>query len=127
MPNGKVNSRAYWPLDDNCRMLHDREKIRVLRLKLGISINELGRRAGIRGPSMHAIETGKTKNVRASTLMGIALALGVPMQEIVKARAKGRGPRDLQLEAMALFTSLEPDDQGAMLAAMRSLAAKHKK
>jgi transcriptional regulator with XRE-family HTH domain len=108
-------------------MLHDREKIRALRLKLGISINELGRRAGIRGPSMHAIETGKTKNVRASTLMGIALALGVPMQEIVKARVKGRGSRDLQLEAMSLFTSLDPDDQGAMLAAMRSLAAKSKK
>lgn len=108
-------------------MLHDREKIKALRLKAGFSINELARRAGIRGPSMHAIETGKTKNVKASTLVGIALALGVPMQEIIHAKGKGKAARDLQIEAMALFTRLQPDDQTAMLAAMQSLAAKHKK
>lgn len=108
-------------------MLHDREKIKAIRLKLGLSINELARRAGIKGPSMHAIETGKTKNVRASTLMGIALALGVPMQEIILAKSRGRASRELQLEAMALFTSLDTQDQTAMLAALRSLAAKHKK
>lgn len=108
-------------------MLHDREKIRALRIKLGLSNNELARRAGIKGPSMHAIETGKTKNVKASTLMGIALALGVPMQEIMLARHKGKASRDVQLEAMALFARLQPDDQNAMLVAMQSLAAKHKK
>jgi transcriptional regulator with XRE-family HTH domain len=127
MPNDLVNSHDYWLKAENGRMLHDREKIRTLRQKLGISINELARRSGIRGPSMHAIETGKTKEVKASTLIGIALALGVPIQEIMLAKAKGKQSRNLQIEAMSLFAMLEPDDQGAMLAALRSLAAKHKK
>lgn len=107
-------------------MLYDKDKIIGLREKLGISRNELARRAGIKGPSMHAIEMGKTKNLKSTTLVGIAAALGVPIQEIMKSKP-GKAGRDLQLEALAVFTSLQETDQQAMLVMMRSLAAQRKK
>lgn len=107
-------------------MLYDKEKIRGLRENLGISRNELARRAGIKGSSMHAIEMGKTKNLKSTTLIGIAAALGVPIQDIMKVKPL-KGPRDRQLEAVAVFSSLDDRNQQAMLEVMRSLAAQQKK
>lgn len=107
-------------------MLYDKDKIRVLRQGLEISRNELARRAGIKGPSMHAIEMGKTKNLKSTTLIGIAAALGVPIQEIMKGKPH-KGVRDRQLEAVAVFSSLDDRNQQAMLEVMRSLAAQQKK
>jgi len=108
-------------------MLYDREKIRQLRGKLGISINELARRSGISGPSMHAIETGKTKNIRAQTLLNIANALGVPMREIVKPvkgqKAAGGGTTEL----IAVYEELDAKNKAAILAAAIALAAQQKK
>lgn len=106
-------------------MLYDREKIIALRLKLGLSMNELARRSGIRGPSMHAIEKGTVKEIRASTLMGIASALGVRVQDIMKVPPKGKA--DVSVEAMTAFGQLSVENQQAMLAAMLSLAAQQKK
>lgn len=107
-------------------MLYDKEKIIALGLKLGISTNELGRRSKISGPSMHAIEKGRTKNIRASTLLAIAAALGVRLQDIVKIPQKGN-KADLSLDAISAFGQLTPENQAAMLAAMQSLAAQQKK
>ena len=107
-------------------MLYDRDKIIALRLKLGISMNELARRAGIRGPSMHAIERGTVKEIRASTLMGIASALGVRVQDILRVPSS-KGKTDLAVEALSTFTELNPSNQQAILAAMLSLAAQQKK
>ncbi len=107
------------------RMLYDKDKIIALRRKLGISMNELARRSGIRGPSMHAIEKGAVKEIRASTLMGIASALGVRIQDIMK--VPNRGKTDLAVEALTTFSELNPSNQQAILAAMLSLAAQQKK
>lgn len=102
-------------------MLYDNQKIKKLREAKGFSINELGRRAGISGPSMHAIETGKTKKIVHSTLMGIANALGVSMQEILKPGGKQGAKDDVLIEAMAAYAKLSPSNQQAMLAAIRAL------
>ena len=104
-------------------MLYDNVKIRKLRQAKKLSINELGRRSGISGPSMHAIETGKTKKVVHSTLVGIANALGVSMQEILKA-GKGGPKEELLIEAMAAYAKLNSPNQQAMLAAIRALLDK---
>jgi transcriptional regulator with XRE-family HTH domain len=101
-------------------MLYDNSKIKKLREAKKLSINELGRRAGISGPSMHAIETGKTKKIVHTTLVGIANALGVSMQEILKA-GKGSPKEELLIEAMAAYAKLNSPNQQAMLAAIRAL------
>ena len=107
-------------------MLYDNDKIRLLRGKLGISINELARRAKIRGPSMWAIEKGKTKNVRAQTLIDIAAALGVPVQEILKA-SKNRGSQALESQIITVFANLEDKNRQAILAAAQALLQQQKK
>ena len=88
-----------------------------------MSLNELARRAGIRGPSLHAIVHGKTKVVKSTTLVGLANALGVPMQDLIKGRG-GKPSRTLDNEAQALFSQLEDRDKLAILAALRALQKK---
>lgn len=104
---------------------YDPEKILELMKAAGLKGNALARRAGISGPSMHAILGGKTKNVKYATLAAIAHALGVPIQQITKAPSKGK--RDLIAEASVAFGHLTPENQAAMLAAMQHLAAQQKK
>lgn len=109
------------------RMLHldyDAEKIVELMRAAGLSGNSLARKAGISGPSLHAILKGTTRHVKYSTLAAIAAALGVPVQVITKTRAKGK--RDLQAEASIAFSQLSPSDQAAILAAMQHLVAQKK-
>jgi len=69
--------------------------------------------------------SSQTKDVKYATLAGIAAALGVPIQVISKAKHKGK--RDLQAEAMSAFSNLSPENQSAMLATMVHLAAQQKK
>jgi transcriptional regulator with XRE-family HTH domain len=107
-------------------MLYDKEKIDALRRGLDISWNELARRAGISGPSMNAIKKGTTKHMRAETLRDLALALGVPMQALLK-RHTGRVSQDLDAEALTVFGVLSDDNKQAILAAARVLAAQQKK
>lgn len=51
------------------------ERIRALRLGLGLNQAELARRIGIKQPSLWDIEAGETKSLRADTLMRLAQAL----------------------------------------------------
>ena len=108
-------------------VLYDNLKIAALADEKKLSGNELGRLAGISGPSMHAILSGKTKIVRYKTLQGIAAALGVPIQQLIKVKGGKVGSADLYLEAMTSFSQLNPDNQAAMLATMRHLVAQQKK
>ena len=107
-------------------MLYNKDKIIELRKKLGISRNELARRAGIKGPSLHAIEHGLTKEIKTSTLLGLAAALGVPMQELMRP-GKGRSAKSDDAEAMMLFARLDDKNKVAILAALRALAGPSKK
>lgn len=106
-------------------MLLDLEKLKRIQQERGLSWNELARRAGIRGPSLHAIIHGKTRVVKSTTLVGLANALGVPMQELLKGRS-GKPSKSLDNEAMALYSQLDERDKMAILAAIRSLSSPKK-
>ena len=58
--------------------------IREIRMKQGLSQNELAKRAGIRQGVLSYIESGRTKNPRIDTLAAIAKALGVPVDKLLK-------------------------------------------
>jgi len=126
IPNGLVNSHTYCAVKDNSHMIYDKDKITELRMRLGISMNELARRSHIKGPSMWAIERGKTKDVRFTTLTGIAAALGVPVQEILK-KASGKTNKTLQNDLHTLLLALDEPNRLAMIAAARALLAQQKK
>lgn len=107
-------------------LIYDNEKIRNLMTAGRLSGNQLAKKAGISGPSMHAILKGVTREAKFSTISRIANALGVPIQTISKAKV-GRAGRDLNAEAALAFSQLTPTDQAAMLATMLHLAAQQKK
>ena len=107
-------------------MLYDSDKIKNLMRQARISGNELARRAGISGPSMHDILRGRTKEAKFSTIASIAVALGVSIQQVSKPKA-AKGKRDLTTEASSTFSQLSEPNQTAMLAAMQQLLALQKK
>lgn len=57
-------------------------KIREKREKQNISQTELAKRSGVSRARINALETGKAKNVKASTLIKIAQALGTTVDNI---------------------------------------------
>ena len=58
--------------------------LRELRIKRGISQNELARRAGVKQSVISYIENGRTKHPRIDTLTAIAAVLGVSVEKLVK-------------------------------------------
>jgi SOS-response transcriptional repressor LexA len=52
-------------------------RVKEKRVAAGLSQTALAKKAGIKQPSLSAIENGTAMNIRASTLSGLAKALGV--------------------------------------------------
>lgn len=105
----------YCKVEHNPRMLvYDSRKIVALREAKGWRQAELARRAGLSQPSVWALEHGRTKNVKVTTLNSIAAALGVPPKELMATRPGGANGKAWDQEAEALYEAL--DDKGkAML------------
>ena len=63
----------------------DTEKIAKLRMKLGISQADAGRRAGFTHRGLWSrVETGSDSNITIKRLEAIALVLGVPAGRLLK-------------------------------------------
>jgi transcriptional regulator with XRE-family HTH domain len=60
------------------------ERIRSLRTARGLSQEEVARRTGIGLKSYGDLERGRTKDPHYSTLRGVARALGVHVEELIK-------------------------------------------
>jgi transcriptional regulator with XRE-family HTH domain len=58
-------------------------KLTILRLGKGWSMRELGRRAGVTNVCIHLIECGKRRYPRADTLIKLAKALGVSVEDLI--------------------------------------------
>jgi transcriptional regulator with XRE-family HTH domain len=76
MPNSLVN--------------YDPVKLNALMQERGITAADLARATSLRAPSIWALVHGVTKMPKASTLVAVANALGVPLAAILK--GPGRGP-----------------------------------
>lgn len=53
------------------------ERIKKLRLELGLSQQELARKAGVRRPTISELESGKQQGLNVDTARRLARALGV--------------------------------------------------
>lgn len=100
-------------------MFYDGGKITALRKAKGLSMAELARRAGIKPPSLWALEHQVTKNPKAETLLRVASALGVNMREILKSGKKGS--TDLGADMQELFDQLDARNKQALLIAAKAL------
>lgn len=59
-------------------------KIKKLRIKLGLSQENLARRAGVSNNTIINIESGKQQNPTVSTIKKIANALNVSVDELLR-------------------------------------------
>lgn len=60
------------------------KRIRILRNKRGFSQEKLARLAGISYNTIVKIESGESKHPTIQTMAGIAKALGVSLDELIK-------------------------------------------
>jgi transcriptional regulator with XRE-family HTH domain len=67
------------------RLVLDTEKMKALRLKLGLSMDDAARRAGFASRQQwYQIESGNVTNIKLETLNAIAAALGVKAKDLLK-------------------------------------------
>jgi transcriptional regulator with XRE-family HTH domain len=80
-----TTSTATPPRADNRGIPLDRQKIKALREKLGLSQAEAARRAGLSGrQTWWHIEIGKINNPTLDTIERVAAALGVKARDLLK-------------------------------------------
>ena len=98
-------------------------RIKRCRESLGLSQNELARRANILHPTLQKIEAGKSTDPQISTLSKIAFALGVPVTDLIGADYEQvpykQKPEDQEQEASPLEQRL-----ATIEASMRTLTSR---
>lgn len=67
--------------------------VRRVANEKGLSFREVARRGGLSGPAISDIVSGKTQQVKASTISAIARGLGVSEEEVF-AIYRGKSPSD---------------------------------
>lgn len=60
------------------------QRIERFAVERGMHLDELAERAGIRGPTLNRIITGRIESPKASTVLALAKVLRVPLDRLVK-------------------------------------------
>ncbi len=110
---------------DDRSIIYDGKKIAALRNALGLKQAELARRASIKQPTLWAIENQMTKQPEAKTLLNIALALGVPLRDILKKQQGKVG--EVESDMADVFRLLDEKDRLAVFIVAKSLLQSGKK
>jgi transcriptional regulator with XRE-family HTH domain len=67
------------------RLVLDTQKMKALRLKLGLSMEDAAKLSGFTDRQRwYEIESGRTTNIKIGTLNAIAVALGVKARDLLK-------------------------------------------
>lgn len=101
-------------------------KVKARREQLGITPAELARRIGIKQPSLWAIENGKTKTLKPTTLEALCMALSTTPHYLFSPPDEALAPGLLEMlsEIEHLLHALSPADRIQFLEFGRYLAAK---
>lgn len=130
--NYKIESRSFLAtatLSGNTiatMLVYDKARLIALREERGWSRSELARRAGLKQPSLWAIEHGRTKEMKLSTAGKIARALGVPIAALVARSALG-GDADTTEQLVAAWDALDEGGKGVLLNVAQTLIKQQKK
>jgi transcriptional regulator with XRE-family HTH domain len=116
----KVNRHADCDLGDNTGMIYEPAKIRSLRKERKWSQQELARRADLSQATISDLERG-LEHVKAATLTSVAVALGVPLKEIMRVKKSALAENQDLDDAMSLALALDPATRAAWIAAGKAL------
>ena len=102
--------------------------VRRVANEKGLTYREIARRGGISSPSISDIVSGKTIQVKASTIAALAKGLGVSEEEVFAAyNGKSLGvPEVFDSEIYVMFRGfdeLSDEDKAELLGTIRMLAA----
>jgi DNA-binding Xre family transcriptional regulator len=98
--------------------------VRTLRVSRRLSQPELARRVGISQPSLHNIESDKTKALRGDTLAGLCRELNISPEVLLGRRRVDTEEALLhEAEMIGLFRAMPPEAQDHVLAIARALAS----
>jgi transcriptional regulator with XRE-family HTH domain len=103
------------------------KRIRDLREERGLTQREVARRAGLTPSGVGFIEHGQTRNPSAETVVAIARALGVPVEELLAAEEpvplgdapREAGPTSLEEERLKADSPTDPQRWEQVLASVR--------
>ena len=100
------------------------QRIRTLRVSRRLTQPELAKRIGIAQPSLHNIESDKTKTLRGETLAGLCRELNVS-PDVLLGKRKVVSEEALlhEAEMIGLFRSMPTEAQDHVLAVARALAS----
>lgn len=89
-----------------------------------MSPSELARAIGIKQPSMHNIESGKTKKLRGDTLAGLCRVLNISPEALLAGAHQSSESLLHESELTAIWRRLTPEDRDHLLAIARALASR---
>ena len=107
-------------------LIYDNEKLRSLRKDRGLSQDALAKKAGVSQPTISALEQGEP-HVKQITLMNVANALGINLQDILLPQKGPRAGQEALEEAAALCATLSDEDRAAWLVIGKALLGRPRK
>ena len=99
-------------------------RVEALRLSKGLNGSELARRVGIAQPSLHNIETNKTKNIKGYVLDALARELNTTTSYLLTGADSHQDHEASMMlaEIQAIFRTLSAEDKEKLLRDARGLA-----
>ncbi len=101
------------------------QRIRDFRYSKGWGPDELANRAEISRTALYQIESGKTEVPRAGTLLRIAVALDIPMDELPRQQPRDRNPPAGRRPGADFPARTEPDRIGRLGRVSRTVPGRH--
>jgi len=105
------------------RRIYSGQKIKKLMDDGGLSMGQVAKEAGLTAAAVWGLVHERTKNVKFTTLAGVAAALGVPIQAILADDA----PVSDASEVAALYALLSPVNRAALAGAAKALLEAQRK
>lgn len=104
------------------------ERIKELRSQRGWSQDRLAEKVGVSRPSVTQWESGVTKNIKNETLVGLAAAFDMSVDELLTGHRSIREPAAAYFsndeeELLSRYRSLSADDRIRVLAILNALAS----
>lgn len=101
------------------------KRVTRLREQFGLKPIELAERIGIKQPSLHAIEHGRTKTLRGNTLARMCEELHTTADFLLHGTIEGQGLELASMEAELIYTirTLAPERRVALMEYARYLMA----
>lgn len=101
------------------------KRVARLREQFGLKPIELAERIGIKQPSLHAIEHGRTKTLRGNTLARLCEELHTTADFLLHGTIEGQGLELASMEAELIYTirTLAPERRVALMEYARYLMA----